>query len=136
MGASDDEEDYITYGQPLGEEQHSVAGQYRKDGQDPALTKALPVWQQVRSCGSLTNAAVACQTCTFSPRPKQLALQLTADQNFPFTGGHKTWRAAGAFTALSLEDTLQGFFNTVGSKEGWAPATFKSSREQRAGSRC
>ena len=41
-------------------------------------------------------------------------------------------RFHGAFTG----GYSAGFFNTVGSKEGWAPATFKSSREQRAGSRC
>ena len=69
MGASDDEEDYITYGQPLGEEQHSVAGQYRKDGQDPALTKALPVWQQVRSCGSLTTQQWPARLAPFHPGP-------------------------------------------------------------------
>ena len=89
MGASDDEEDYITYGQPLGEEQHSVAGQYRKDVKDPALTKALPVWQQVRSCGPLTTQQWPARLAPLTARPKQLALQLTADQTFPFTGGHR-----------------------------------------------
>jgi hypothetical protein len=33
--------------------------------------------------------------------------------------------AAGGFSA--------GYWNTVGSKEGWAPSTFVSSRKQRAG---
>lgn len=29
-------------------------------------------------------------------------------------------------------DLLSGYFNTVGSKEGWTPSTFVSSRNQRA----
>jgi hypothetical protein len=36
---------------------------------------------------------------------------------------------AGAFTG----GFSAGYFNTVGSKEGWAPSTFKSSRDNRAG---
>ena len=47
MGASDDEEEYVVYGTPLKVEQESVKGQYAKDVQDKAITKALPVWQQV-----------------------------------------------------------------------------------------
>lgn len=48
MGASDDEEEYIVYGRPLQEEKESVKGQYSKEIQDKAVTKALPVWQQVK----------------------------------------------------------------------------------------
>ena len=47
MGASDDEDEYVVYGRPLQEERESVKGQYSKDLQDKATTKALPVWQQV-----------------------------------------------------------------------------------------
>lgn len=47
MGASDDEEEYIVYGRPLQEEKETVKGQYNKEVQDKAVTKALPVWQQV-----------------------------------------------------------------------------------------
>ena len=49
MGASDDEEEYVVYGTPLQVELESVKGQYAKDVQDKAITKALPVWQQVIS---------------------------------------------------------------------------------------
>lgn len=45
--ASDDEDDYIVFGSPLLDENETVAGQYRKPKQDPAVTKSLPVWQQV-----------------------------------------------------------------------------------------
>ena len=38
-------------------------------------------------------------------------------------------RFHGAFTGGSSA----GYYNTVGSKEGWTPASFKSSRSNRAG---
>ena len=44
----ENDEDYFFYGQPLGEEIASKAGQYSKDIKDPASTKSLPVWEQVR----------------------------------------------------------------------------------------
>lgn len=40
-------------------------------------------------------------------------------------------RFHGAFTG----GYSAGFYNTVGSLEGWEPKTFKSTREQRAGDR-
>ncbi len=50
MGASSDDEDesFVVYGTPLQEEEESRAGQKRKDLKDPALTKQLPLHQQVR----------------------------------------------------------------------------------------
>ena len=49
MGASDDEDEYVVYGRPLQDEMESAKGQYSKEIQDKAVTKALPVWQQVGS---------------------------------------------------------------------------------------
>lgn len=41
-------------------------------------------------------------------------------------------RFHGAFTG----GYSAGYYNTVGSAEGWAPSTFKSSRDSRAASQC
>ncbi len=40
-------------------------------------------------------------------------------------------RAGGASMVRSQAATAQGYYNTVGSLEGWNPSTFKSSREER-----
>lgn len=56
MGASDDDDEYVVYGKPLQDEVESARGQYCKELQDKAVTKALPVWQQV-SC-SVTELKV------------------------------------------------------------------------------
>lgn len=49
MGASSDNEDetFIIYGTPLQQEEESRAGQRRKETKDPALTRQLPLHQQV-----------------------------------------------------------------------------------------
>ena len=48
MSSDDEDESFVTYGTPLQEEEESRAGQRRKDVKDPALTKQLPLHQQVR----------------------------------------------------------------------------------------
>ena len=48
MSSDDEDESFVIYGTPLQEEEESRAGQRRKDVKDPALTKQLPLHQQVR----------------------------------------------------------------------------------------
>ena len=49
MGASssDEDESFVIYGTPLQQEEESRAGQRRKEIKDPALTRQLPLHQQV-----------------------------------------------------------------------------------------
>ena len=47
MSSDDEDESFVVYGTPLQEEEESRAGQRRKDVKDPALTKQLPLHQQV-----------------------------------------------------------------------------------------
>lgn len=56
----------------------------------------------------------------FSVKPKRVEDQIVTDEK-----GRQRFHGAftGGFSA--------GYFNTVGSKEGWEPATFKSSRSER-----
>lgn len=63
-------------------------------------------------------------TCTFTTIITIIAVQEVTDAE-----GRR--RFHGAFTG----GYSAGFYNTVGSLEGWEPKTFKSSREQRAGDR-
>ena len=63
-------------------------------------------------------------TCTFTRTMATIAVQEVTDAE-----GRR--RFHGAFTG----GYSAGFYNTVGSLEGWEPKTFKSSREQRAGDR-
>ncbi|KAJ8343358.1 hypothetical protein SKAU_G00306870 [Synaphobranchus kaupii] len=56
-------------------------------------------------------------------KPIRIQDQTVKDEKGRFTRFH------GAFTG----GYSAGYFNTVGSKEGWAPATFVSSRQQKAG---
>ncbi|RNA32988.1 G patch domain-containing 1 isoform X1, partial [Brachionus plicatilis] len=60
----------------------------------------------------------------FSVKPKRPEEQIVTDEK-----GRQRFHGAftGGFSA--------GYFNTVGTKEGWAPATFKSSRSDKAGSK-
>jgi G patch domain-containing protein 1 len=53
-------------------------------------------------------------------KPKRLEEQIVTDER-----GRRRFHGAftGGFSA--------GFFNSVGSKEGWAPSTYKSSRSER-----
>eukprot|EP00887_Chlorella_sp_A99_P005964 scaffold29.g5964.t1 len=90
--ADDEREEYHFFGTPIGEETETRAGQHRKEVQDAAATKALPLHKQ-----EVTDA------------------QGRRRFHGAFTGG---------FSA--------GYFNTVGSKEGWAPSSFRSSRDARA----
>lgn len=57
-----------------------------------------------------------------SKKPKTIADQIAVDSN-----GKRRFHGAftGGFSA--------GFWNTVGSQEGWTPKTFKSSRLEKAG---
>ena len=50
MPPEEDDEEYFFLGTPLQEEEESRAGQRRKEVQDPATVKQLPLWKQVRSC--------------------------------------------------------------------------------------
>ena len=45
--SDDDDETFIIYGTPLQQEEESRAGQRRKELKDPALTRQLPLHQQV-----------------------------------------------------------------------------------------
>ena len=57
----------------------------------------------------------------FSVKPKRPDEQIVTDEK-----GRQRFHGAftGGFSA--------GYFNSVGTKEGWAPATFKSTRNERA----
>lgn len=43
---ADDDEEYFFLGTPLREEEESRAGQRRKEVQDPAAVRQLPLWKQ------------------------------------------------------------------------------------------
>jgi len=45
---ADDDEEYFFLGTPLREEEESRAGQRRKEVQDPAAVRQLPLWKQAR----------------------------------------------------------------------------------------
>ena len=61
MSSDDEDESFVFYGTPLQEEEESRAGQRRKDVRDPALTKQLPLHQQV-GCPQAQHAWSALQT--------------------------------------------------------------------------
>lgn len=141
MSDSDDENN-IFFGTALQEEVESRAGQHSKTLQDPSLTKSLPVWKQVHPASyiCLTWASYAAQMQTgcfllcinrwhmvqYFPYPVEYChLQEVTDAE-----GRR--RFHGAFTG----GYSAGFYNTVGSLEGWQPKTFTSSRDKRAGDRC
>ena len=45
---ADDDKEYFFLGTPLREEEESRAGQRRKEVQDPAAVRQLPLWKQAR----------------------------------------------------------------------------------------
>ena len=57
----DEAEEYIRYGTPLHEEEESRTGQRQKVVTDPAATKRLPVWQQVRGRAARRELLLSCR---------------------------------------------------------------------------
>lgn len=45
----EEEEDFHFYGTPIEDEKEGFQGQYRKEVKDPAATRNLPIWKQVKS---------------------------------------------------------------------------------------
>lgn len=135
-----DDEDYIAYGTPIEDEQQSK-GQYAARTQEGSQTRALPVWKQVRTAtmpavclnGSSTQDAWStaeggCCKDTVMHACRSLPCVLLQE----VTDEQGRRRFHGAFTG----GYSAGFFNTVGSKEGWAPQTFMSTRAGKAVARC
>lgn len=89
--ASEDEDEYITYGTPLEREEDIASGKRKRQASDQGRLRVGIFSQEVY------------------------------DEN-----GRRRFHGAftGGFSA--------GYYNTVGSKEGWAPQSFTSSRKNRA----
>ena len=121
MGASSEDEDesFVIYGTPLQQEEESRAGQRRKEIKDPALTRQLPLHQQVNCLLLQPGGHCVCRRF-FCRHQHDMAMQEVTDAE-----GRR--RFHGAFTG----GYSAGYYNTVGSLEGWNPSTFKSSREER-----
>ena len=134
MGASDDEDDYVFYGTPIDDDEETRAGQRRKEIKDPALTRQLPLHKQVSGVANTSApGAVACMhLMTGAGLPLKTrslrAMRLLAQE---VTDAEGRRRFHGAFTG----GYSAGYYNTVGSLEGWAPSTFKSSRDTRTETR-
>ena len=115
---------YHFYGTPLEDEVESTG--HHKDVKDAASSRALPVWKQVtlqlqtpwRHGEPFLSLHAACAPAQVPSH----ALQEVTDEE-----GRR--RFHGAFTG----GYSAGYYNTVGSLEGWQPSTFKSSRDKRAG---
>lgn len=89
--ASEDEDEYITYGTPLEREEDVASGKRKRQASDQGRLRVTTFSQEVY------------------------------DEN-----GRRRFHGAftGGFSA--------GYYNTVGSKEGWVPQSFTSSRKNRA----
>lgn len=115
---------YHFYGTPLDDEVESSG--HHKDVKDAASSRALPVWKQVtRQLHTPSSHGGPCLLLNVFYTPAQVplhALQEVTDEE-----GRR--RFHGAFTG----GYSAGYYNTVGSLEGWQPSTFKSSRDKRAG---
>jgi hypothetical protein len=48
MAATAEGDGYHFYGTPIGDEEETRARQFRKEVKDPAATRGLPAWKQVR----------------------------------------------------------------------------------------
>lgn len=72
-------------------------------------------------CRQRTRSPLLCSETAVSRRPTPVHEQIATDEN-----GKRRFHGAftGGFSA--------GYWNTVGSKEGWTPSTFKSTRKHRA----
>ena len=116
MSSDDEDESFVIYGTPLQEEEESRAGQRRKDVKDPALTKQLPLHQQVRCQQLSAFAADMTANDTHGLGSMQEVTDAEGRRRFhgAFTGGYSA-----------------GYYNTVGSLEGWNPSAYNSSREDR-----
>jgi G patch domain-containing protein 1 len=128
MGTSsddDDDETYITYGTPLQQEEESRAWQRRKDVKDAALTKQLPLHQQVSLMLQPRFVLLIAEGLAHFSNPHVGPMQEVTDAE-----GRR--RFHGAFTG----GYSAGYYNTVGSLEGWNPSTFKTSRDERTKHRC
>lgn len=87
------DEDYFSYGTPVQEEVETVTGQYAKEKKDPAVTRSLPVWQQVGpECRAQFGHFLAAAA---------LSVRVLCRKS-------RTSKAEGAFTALSQGDTVLG----------------------------
>ena len=139
----EDDDEYFFLGTPLQEEEESHAGQRRKVVQDPSTVKQLPLWKQVRQC----DAKVHQQACVLLGSTILLQSPLVLLHKSPVTTvtsplaclylqevtdeeGRRRFHGAftGGFSA--------GYYNTVGSLEGWEPKAFQSSRGDRGAARC
>ena len=71
-------------------------------------------------CGCVNLIILYCTETAVVRKPKSVSEQIVTDEK-----GRRRFHGAftGGFSA--------GYFNTVGTKEGWTPATFKSSRAHR-----
>ena len=115
---------YHFYGTPLEDEVESTG--HHKDVKDAASSRALPVWKQVirqLQPPFSHGEPFLLLSVVYTPAEVPLhALQEVTDEE-----GRR--RFHGAFTG----GYSAGYYNTVGSLEGWQPSTFKSSRDKRAG---
>jgi G patch domain-containing protein 1 len=131
VGYTIDDSDYTFYGSKI-LDQNEFPG-YKKAPQDAASTRALPTHKQV--CARKRDHLLT-PNFLFSHTDRQFLPLLTASSPLPspskntqeVTDDQGRRRFHGAFTG----GYSAGYFNTVGSAEGWAPSTFVSSRSSRA----
>jgi len=130
-----DDEEYFFLGTPLREEEESRAGQRRKEVQDPAAVRQLPLWKQARPAHAPRAAKRRCASRPHVQRSGGGRISVAPAwchtvQEVTDEEGRR--RFHGAFTG----GYSAGYYNTVGSKEGWEPKAFKSSRDDRGAAKC
>ena len=155
---ADDDEDFHFVGQAIEEERETRAGQHRKDVTAAASTRALPLHKQARAGRRRGGGGrpLVPHPRSANPHPLARVQEVTDEQgrrrfHGAFTGGF----SAGYFNTGAAGGRQAGgrarrlllpppplppppptprapCCRAVGSKEGWTPGEFRSSRDARA----
>ncbi|TXG51534.1 hypothetical protein EZV62_024058 [Acer yangbiense] len=107
-----DEEDFVFYGTPIEREEEITSRRKKSIAEASGHLRALPPWKQEANPYALTSL-------------RALSLLVA---NTIVTDEEGRRRFHGAFTG----GFSAGYYNTAGSKEGWTPQSFTSSRKNRS----